>query len=160
MLQSAKSLTFSLSKGLISLFFSPSPQPTGTCTHTQSPVSIKQFHCRPCRSEEPSTAQMTQSQATQLPLFLCLEQKNSLTSTLPWIVVYLWMLQRWSLLKGIHITESNRAFEGSWDLSQRGNVVECVLQQIAMKKVAPWNHFSKRRGYRRTADWGSAPSLA
>lgn len=84
MLQSAKSLTFFLSKSLISLFVFLSPQPTEAYTHTESSFyQTISADAHPCRSEETNTAQMTQSQATQLPLFLCLEQKNSLTSTLP-----------------------------------------------------------------------------
>lgn len=63
----------------------------------------------------------------QLSLFLCLEQKNSLTSTLPWIVIYLLKGIVIFLLKGIRITEHNSAFQGSWDWSQRGNVLERVF---------------------------------
>lgn len=57
-----------------------SPAHRRTHTETDSLVSVKQFQLMPlpCRSEEPSTAQMTQSQATQLPSFLCLEQKKNL----------------------------------------------------------------------------------
>lgn len=113
------------------LSFSVAHRHIHTESHSYQTVSD---NAHPCRSEEPTTAQMTQSQATQFPLFLYLEQKKSLTITLPWIVTYLGMLYRWSILKRIHITESNRAFEGSWDWSQRENVVECVLQQIAMEK--------------------------
>lgn len=67
-----------------SFFLSFFPAHGHVCTHTYTHTHAhKSCFCQAvsaddhlCTSEEPSTAKMTQSQATQLPLFLCLEQKN------------------------------------------------------------------------------------
>lgn len=59
-----------------SFFLSFSPAHRRARTHTESHFyQAISADAHPCRSEEPSTAQMTQSKATHLPLFLCLEQK-------------------------------------------------------------------------------------
>lgn len=147
--------------GLISLFSFLYSQLTGMLlrAHTlTSPVSIRQFLlmtiCACLKDQAQQNDTVTSYTITFISLFRK-KKKKPLTSTCPWIVMYLWTLYQWSLMKGIYITESDGAFGESWDWCQRGNVVECVCSRLLWKKMIPWNHFSRSRRDRRTADWGS-----
>lgn len=128
--------------GLISLFSFPSSQLMGMRMHTQthtliSPVSIEQFLlmtiCACLENQAQQNYTVTSYTITLISLFRT-KKKISLTSTCPWIVMYLWTLYQWSLMKGIHIAESNRVFGMSWDWCQRGNLVECVCSRLLWKK--------------------------
>lgn len=139
MLQSAKSLTFSLFMGLISHFFcSLFPLPgMHMCMHTHSHVlflsgsfcwwpSVHVWRTKHSKNDTVTSYTIT---------FISLFRKKKI----PWQALArglscVWTLYQWSLMKGIHITESNRAFGESWDWCQRGNVVECVCSRLLWKK--------------------------
>lgn len=129
-----------------------------TDTHTLiSPVSIEQFLlmtiCACLENQAQQNYTVTSYTITLISLFRT-KKKISLTSTCPWIVMYLWTLYQWSLMKGIHIAES-KSIWNVLGLMPKGKCGRMCLQQIAMKKVTPWNHISRSRRDRRIADWGS-----
>lgn len=139
MLQPAKSLTFFLFS-----FFLPAHghEHTQTDTHRDSQVLLlsSSFCWWPSvhiwRTKHSKNDTVTNYTITFISLFRT-EKKYSLTSTCPWIVMYLWTIYQRSLMKGIHVTESSRAFGEPWDWCQRGNVVECVCSRLRWKKWLP-----------------------
>lgn len=141
MLQSAKSLTFSLSMGLISLFSFLYSQLTGMLlrAHTlTSPVSIRQFLlmtiCACLKDQAQQNDTVTSYTITFISLFRKKKKKYPLTSTCPWIVMYLWTLYQMKPNERNFYYRKRRSIWRVLGLVPKGKCGRMCLQQIAMKK--------------------------